>query len=423
MARRNDSETLAAERASVADATRSTSWAPAQFRRRALRERSPDSPSLIDAPSAPWTAPRTWPSAYLLTFIAFVAIPAIAVTLYFALIASDQFAVESRFAVSATRNDVMSEKLKSSASANGYSSASQDAYIVSEYIKSRAMIDELSKTIDLKAIYTRPEADFWARANPKATAEEFASYWRTKVEAYVDGPSGIVTVTVRAFRREDALVVSKAIVAASEVLINSISARARADEMKLAENEVGSAEERVVSSLEDLRAFRDQSGFIDPTAQATSNGSILTELISRRIKFQGEYFVASRAMSPEAPTLQSMKARLESLDRAIADEKAKLTSVGDGQKSLASLIPKFEQLELHNRFAEKIYTLAGEGLERARLRAEAQSIYVTVFVPPALPQEAKFPERIQLSLVIAIGLCVLWGIGALTGAVIEDHRV
>jgi capsular polysaccharide transport system permease protein len=62
-------------------------------------------------------------------------------------------------------------------------------------------------------------------------------------------------------------------------------------------------------------------------------------------------------------------------------------------------------------------------LERARLLAESRTIYVTVFVPPAPPQEAKYPERLSLSIVVTISLLVLWGIGALTGAVIEDHRI
>ena len=78
---------------------------------------------------------------------------------------------------------------------------------------------------------------------------------------------------------------------------------------------------------------------------------------------------------------------------------------------------------MRNTFAGKLYGLAADGLERARLRAEAQTIYINVFVPPALPQEAQFPERIISSTLIALALFIVWGIVALTAAVVEDHRL
>ena len=56
------------------------------------------------------------------------------------------------------------------------------------------------------------------------------------------------------------------------------------------------------------------------------------------------------------------------------------------------------------------------------MKAENQNIYISVFVPPTLPEEPKYPERFSLSIIIAIALTVLWSIGALTAAAIDDHR-
>lgn len=367
---------------------------------------------------------RSWPSAYWLTFVAFVVIPAFAVSLYFAIWASDQFVAESRFAVTTTKTESVADKLKSAISTTSSvpSASSQDAYIIATYIRSRAIIDDLAPTVDLRSMFRRPEADFWARLRDNATAEQLADYWRSMVSVYVDQLSGIVTVTVRAFRPEDALAISNAVVAASEKLANHVSARSRADTMKQAEAEVRSAEVRVLATLADLRGFREKSGIIDPLAQATSTGTLLTTLIAQRIKLQNDYFVSSHAMSPQAPTVQSLKSRLDAVDQQIQDLKAKLTGAG-ANATIAGLLPKYEELQLQNQFAEKLYSFAQESLERARQRAEAQSIYVNVFVPPALPQESRFPERVSVSIIVGISLLVLWGIGALTGAVIEDHRV
>jgi capsular polysaccharide transport system permease protein len=212
------------------------------------------------------------------------------------------------------------------------------------------------------------------------------------------------------------------VIAASEALANSVSARVREDAMRRAEGEVRLSEAKVVAALSDLRAFRDKAGMIDPVSAATSTGVLLTDAMTEKIKLQNNLFVATKAMSGDAPTVQALKTRLDGLDRQIDDLKSKLTSNASGASTIAGVLGQYEQLELQRQFAEKLYQMAQDGLERARQRAEAQAIYVSVFVPPALPQEAKFPQRLSLSLLIPIGLAILWGIFALIAAAIEDHR-
>ncbi len=422
--RYSDAQTAERRPTGGANASSSASAPPPLFGR--LIRGRPAAPVVIDAEPSDETSPkpRRRPSAFLISFVACVLAPAFAASLYFAFVASDQFAAEARFAVRSAVSETGADKLKSVMSAVGSmpAVAGQDAFIIAAYVKSRAIVDDLSKTMDLREIYRRPEADFWARLPNGASAETLTKYWNEMVSAYVDGPSGIVTLRVRAFRREDAFAIANAILKASETLANAISMRARQDMMTLAEQEVASAQSRVLGTLSDLRQFREQVGFIDPTLQATSTGTLLTELLGQRIKLQNNYFVATSAMSPEAPTVQSMKARLDELDRQINEQRALLTSKA-GDSSLASQLPKFEELELQNQFAEKLYAFAEDGLERARLRAESQSLYVSVFEPPALPEEPKFPERFGLSASIAVSLLILWGIGALIAALIEDHRL
>jgi capsular polysaccharide transport system permease protein len=384
---------------------------------------------VADVSVAPEPRTRRRMSRYLISFLALVVAPALATSLYFAFVASDEYVAESRLAVHSLSAETVtssSQAKKATTTASlmgGLSAATDDAYLVAAYVRSRACIEEVSKTVDLKAIYRRPEADFISRLKADASPEAMVKYWDQMVNAYVDPPSGIVTVTVTAFRREDALAVNQAILAASEKMANEISVRARTDIIKLADAEVASAEERVVGSLAELRDFREKAGFIDPKMQAESLTRTLEMLIQQRIKLQTDVEVSSRAMSPEAPTLQSLKSRLDQLDLQISAEKAKLTSRSTDPAALANLLPAYESLLVRNTFAEKLYGLAADGLERARLRAEAQTIYLNVFVPPGIPQEATYPERVASSVLIALGLLVLWGIGALTAALVEDHKL
>jgi capsular polysaccharide transport system permease protein len=371
-------------------------------------------------------APGNRPSAYLLSLIVCVVVPSIACALYLAFIASDQYVAEVRFAVKTAQYD--SDRQKKSdgtgvaSGASIPSIANQEAYIISDYVRSRGIVDDLSKTIDLHDLFRRPEADFWARLRQGASVEKLVDYWKGMVRTYVDGPSGIVTVEARAFRPEDALALGRAIIEASEKLANDVSARMRRDTMKMAEDEVRKSEGSVETALRDMRKFRDEQGFIDPIASANSTSKLLMQMMGEKIRLQSDYFVATKAMSAEAPTVVTLKTRLDSLEGQIDDLKSKLTGDSKAGATISAALVKFEALELQRRFAEKMYELAQDSLERAREKAERQSVYIEVFVPPALPEEAKYPERILMALLIPVGLLIVWGIFALTAAAVDDHR-
>lgn len=367
---------------------------------------------------------------YMISFLFLVVLPSLVSILYLAFIAADQYVAEARFAVRTLQvdggsngADKLAATLSSLSLSSSASAAGQDSYVVSGYINSRAIIEDLSKTIDLKGIFRRHEADFWARLKSDASVEDLVSYWNGMVGTYVDRTSDIVSVTTRAFRREDALALSQAILSASEKLVNDVSARARADAMRMAEDEVRRTEGRVRKALIDLRAFRDSEGFLDPGSAATATSKLLMNVMAEKIKQQNELFVASRAMSSTAPTVKVIQSRIEVLDQQIEKLKSQLTGAASTEKPISESLAKFEELELQRVFSERLYQMARDALERARLRAERQNLYVSVFVPPSLPEEAKYPETLALSFIIPLVLLVGWGILALIAAAIEDHRL
>ncbi len=74
-----------------------------------------------------------------------------------------------------------------------------------------------------------------------------------------------------------------------------------------------------------------------------------------------------------APTVVGLKTRLDGLDIQIAQLKAELTGHSPEGRTIAASLVTFEELELKRTFAEKLYTMAQDALERARLRAEQQA--------------------------------------------------
>ena len=400
--------------------------------RRALNEPLPLS-SFSDAeqpPKIPWVG---------LSFIAFVILPSILAIAYYAFVASPQYAAEARLVVrtvevllvdavsptsasggSGTRAQ---SPIATSSSATGYSLPLQNAYIVAQYIRSRAIVEDLSKTLDLREIFRRPEADFLARLASNASGEELVDYWREMVRSYVDGPSAIVTFQVRAFRPDDALKLAEAINTLSERLVNEISSRSRQDIMRSSEEEVRQADAQLRLALQELQAARDAEGILDPTKAADDTGKLLLQLMGEKIRLEGDLLAVSRTLAPSAPSVRYLRSRVEILEGQIANLKSTLTGNGGTARNIAASLRRFEELERNRFVAEKLLTVAEESFSRARKRAERQNLYFMVFVPPALPTDAEYPERLEYSILLPMAFLVLWGIGALLFAAIEDHRV
>ena len=392
---------------------------------------SPSAPALIDGGRAitgagagailalARKAPILWAS-----FILGVLVPSLSVVLYLAFIASDQYVAEARLSV---RTAPMAPGNGSFSTLGGLGPGSmqqlagQDAHIVAEYLRSRAAVEDLSLRLDLGTIFRRPGLDFWARLKLAPKAEDLQKYWAQMMRASVDGPSGIVTISVRAFRPEDAKALAEACVQLSEALVNKISERARFDALRKAEEEARRAEGLLQAALRDLRAFRDKEGILDPGSAANSNAQLLLGAMAERGRLQTDMFVLSRALAPDAPTVKALKDRIDGMDSQIEQLRGELTNKSPQAKTLSSALGRFEELEVQRIFAEKLFTIAQGGLERARSRAQQQQLYLTVFARPYLPQEARYPERLAMSLVIPMILLMIWSIFALTGLAIEDH--
>jgi capsular polysaccharide transport system permease protein len=411
-------------------------------------------PNVVSAPTRPtalWTAtdrslvgepassvrtilrglalPRLKISPRLASFVGCVLVPAFAAMVYFALIASNQYAAEARFAVRSVEADVGDAAKEGSSGSTGssvsfsFTATGQNAYIVTSYIRSRTIVDDLNAKLDLREIFRRPEADFWARLKRDSSIDELTEYWKSMVTTYIDAPSGIVTLEVRAFRQDDALALGKAVMELSEMLVNRVSDRARRDAMEMAEKEVRRTYTSTQAALAELHRFRDSAGIIDPAQAATEIGKLVAPLMAEKIRLESELFVSSRDLDDTAPTMKALKSRLETTEKQIAELKSKLTrSDGAGRTVSASLV-KFEELELQRQFSEKLYSLAQADLDRARLRADRQSIYLTVFVPPSLPEDSRYPRRLAFPILIFLGLAVVWSIVAMIVASVEDHRL
>ena len=358
----------------------------------------------------------------VLSFLLFVVIPSAASIAYLAFFASPQYAATAKLIIR-TAEFIETEKVSSlpgGVALSGNASL-QYAYIVAQYARSRTITDDLRKELDFTQLFRRPGTDWWAGLQREATVEELVRYWRSMVYAYVDAPSGIISIEVRAFQESDALQLAQAIVRLSEQLINTMSERAREDIMRTAQEEVRRADGQLRKVQSDLRTARDATGILDPTKSADERSKLLLELITDKIKTESDLFLARRSLDKTSPVVRQLESRLEIANVQVEQLKTQIAGDATSRTNMAAALSRFEELEVERQYSEKILSFAEEGLERARKRAEQQNVYLLAFQPPALPQDSQYPQRLAYSLLIPFALLLTWGSVALIGATIRDH--
>ena len=362
------------------------------------------------------------------SIILVVIVPMVVSAIYLFAISSDEYVAETRFAVRQATTEQSTNKAGAEASSGSIMSGSlnlggEDAEIVANYIHSRAIIDDISRTVDIRAIYQRPEADFLARLPRNSSEEKLGAYWNRMVSVYIEGSSGIVTVAATAFRREDALTLTRAILASSERLANNMTMKIRRDATNAAEEEVRRAEGQVRFALADMTSFRNSQHLIDPVKSSESTAKLLQQLMIDKIDAESKLYVAQKTQGPDAPGLASLKAKLDSVNAHIVELREQLAGDKLGAQNMAATIAAFEELELKRLFSERMYGFARDGVERARIAAAKQMIYLAVFVEPSLPQEFSFPQRGVDFFLISLAGVMCWICGATVTASILDHRL
>ena len=228
----------------------------------------------------------------LLSLLLVVAVPVGAVSVYLWGFATDQYVSEFRFAVRQQHPLRIEPGGMSSALSGGNPllAVIADSEVVLQYLGSRQIVDDISDTVNLDRIYAQAEADWWARLEPGTSSERRLRYWKRMVDPFFDLTTGVVSVTVRAFHPEDALGVASAALAASERLVNDMSARAHNDAVAYAKTQVAEAEARLKKAEADIAEYRNRSAVLFPQLQATTDSSLegrLREQLADRVRGPG----------------------------------------------------------------------------------------------------------------------------------------
>jgi capsular polysaccharide transport system permease protein len=349
----------------------------------------------------------------------------IAGTVYYAFIATPGYVSEARFTVRGV--DQGSEKGNESGLGNGgiTSGAAQvlsDGFMVAEYLRSPAVVADISRIMDLRKMYNAPNIDFFSRLRPNSTQEDLFRYWSRRQSVDYDQMSGTVVMRIEAFRPEDAFKLANAALEASGRLLNGLTENARRDTMQFAQQELDQAEKRLIKAATELTAFQNAHGVLDPQAGASTAQTMIAEMQGNLATTRAQ-LASQIALGTRGPMQKALEARIAAEEAEIRKAQKQLTEQdGSADRSTASaLISDIQPLQVERDVAQKDYEYALEFRQAARRGAQRTARYIVTYVTPVMPVEPIEPERFRMIALVWFITVVGGGIIVLLTTTLREH--
>jgi capsular polysaccharide transport system permease protein len=338
--------------------------------------------------------------------------PTILCGIYYFGIASDQYQSEVLFVLRSAGRPNLSAGVSFMVQL-GLMRSEDDSFVVENYLTSRDALTALKAKLPIAEMYNREGTDFLARYPSIAYGsedEQFYKYYEDQIVSVTNGErTGVMTLTVDAFRPEDARLIAETLMSLSEDFVNRINERITKDAIAASQAEVASAQARVVSAQTAITEFRNKELMVDPKMSASALAELISnlrsELSSVRLQIN-QLHLATPSASPQLNALQTSAAALE---QQIASEQTKIARDKGG---LAQRVAQFDSLTQQREFAYKTLTAAEADLVRARAEAKRRYLYLERIAGPSLPDYAALPQRLRrfiTALVVNIVLAsILW---------------
>ncbi len=356
-------------------------------------------------------------------FISFLLmlIPAILGFLYFQFMASPMYISTASFAIRSSDSSSVAKLDISSMFLNGSGGVGNDSYIINEYIQSLDLAQDIDKELGIIKHFSDHRRDIISRLWDDPTQDELVKYWRWAVNPALNSDTGIITLEVRSYSPEMAQRLNIAIMSRSESLVNKMNERAQNDAVKLAQQEVKRAEDRVREAQTAMRSFRDRHNLIDPKLTAAGLENLISSLEAQATSLRTKIAEVSSYMRKDSPELVMLKQRLSAIEKQLVEEKNRVAGNQAENANLNAIVAEYEDLTLEAEFAQRQLVSAMNALEQSRIQQLAQTRYLVAYQKPTLPDESLYPRPYLFSLYIYISTILLVGLLSLIIAAVREH--
>ncbi len=361
-----------------------------------------------------------------LFFLLWVVMPLTGAAWYLFTVADDQYASTVGFSVHTEEARSTLEFLGGITELSGSGSTNSDTDILYAFIQSQEMVRTIHLHLDLVRIYSSPEDPIFSLGEDHRI-EALMRHWRRMVTVFYDNASGLIEIRALAFDPDNAHAITTAIFAESSQMINRLSAVARADATRYAQEELTRAVERLKSARQARTAFQNRTQIVDPVADIQSRMGILhslqAQLANTKIERQ---LLLQTSTSDSDPRVLQVERKLSAIQNLIEEERGRFGAAPTGENgegiAYSALLAEFEALQVDLEFAEKSYLSAQATYDVALAESQRTSRHLAAYISPTKAETAEFPRRIIILLTLGGMLWISWAILTMIFYSLRDRR-
>ena len=354
-------------------------------------------------------------------FLLMVALPVALVSVYYFLIASDQYESEAHFIVRTTSQAPIPGSGISQAisAATGLSAAQSESLSVADYLTSHDVVATLQRQIGLIARFTRPGVDLISRlGSTDPTPERLLNYYRDMVDVTYNTETGITIMKVRGFTPADSATLAERLLELGEARVNMLNTRGYRDAVTQAQSQLSDTEDALEKVQGRLTHFRQQHRDIDPQASGEAQIGLVSKMSADLSAARAQLTAVGNSINHSSPQYVALAARVRALEQQMASQSGRLTGSGS---AIAADVSGYEDLRMRQQFLAKRYDAASASLDKAREQAQRQQLYVIRVVEPNMPVKSTYPKRFRIVFTVLLGLLLLYGITWLIAAGVKEH--
>ncbi len=352
----------------------------------------------------------------------FVILPWLAVTLYFALLASERYQSVAKVIVKQPDGMATMSPEMSLLSGLGMGSQEPDAELVKAYIHSNDMLDYLQETLKLSKHYSAADVDLLSRLERDHTKEEFLEYYLKYSTVEIDPNSSIITIANQGFAPEFSYQITKAIWQRSEWFINEIGHKLAQEQLEFIKGEHDLAVKKLENAKASLLIFQQKHDLLDPESEGAAMQAIAYGLEGELAKKRAEVKALTEVMASNAPQVHIAKNELVALESQVAIERNRLSKHEGENVSIGEILGKYSALKLELELSSQAYSSSLISLEKSRIEAYRQLKYLVVVQKPTLPEGNAFPDVFYNSTLAFVVLLLLYGVVRLLFALSKELK-
>ncbi|WP_338241701.1 hypothetical protein [Aurantiacibacter hainanensis] len=321
-------------------------------------------------------------------------LPVLLALAYITLIKEHYFQTEASFAITTVNSSPQSPAMNLMGLGGG-GAGMTDGYRVREYLRSREVMQIMEQEHGYLSHFD---------SGPAAGSLDYGFY-QDRVSILVDQQEGLLTLNVDGATPEDAVRYANILLELARSKVRNISQSIDDDQLEDLVEVEQQAQDELTQAQGRVQEIQTRQAELDPRLSAQGIYGIINNLEVELAEAEARrQALLSNGLS-ESPFLPRLDARIQALQRQIAEQQGRLTSSQENG-SLGRSLALFEAAVAERDAAATTLAAARETLQQARLRGLEQRKYLVLIASPIQPLEREESRLLDL-LLLLLGAIVI----------------